>query len=290
MVDVALALLIALALVVLTIGILLGDVRAALIALVTIPLSLAAGGIVLLVAGATVNAIVVAGLVLAIGVLVDDAVVAYSAVEARAREQTAADRKAGIAAIILEATVATRGPLTVATLVVACAIVPILLAGGLVGAFAPSMIVAFIASVLVSMVVALTVAPALCMLLRTDPERLGRGSDRARRIRASYSRMLSRVVDRTRPVVAVVAIASVAAIVLFGTTIVPEAAGSPLPAFRDPDVLVHFDAAPGTSAQEMDRIVGKVTQRASLGPWRRGRRRPRRTCRAVRPGRGCRFR
>ena len=259
MVDVALALLIALALVVLTIGILLGDVRAALIALVTIPLSLAAGGIVLLVAGATVNAIVVAGLVLAIGVLVDDAVVAYSAVEARAREQTAADRKAGIAAIILEATVATRGPLTVATLVVACAIVPILLAGGLVGAFAPSMIVAFIASVLVSMVVALTVAPALCMLLRTDPERLGRGSDRARRIRASYSRMLSRVVDRTRPVVAVVAIASVAAIVLFGTTIVPEAAGSPLPAFRDPDVLVHFDAAPGTSAQEMDRIVGKVT-------------------------------
>jgi len=56
-----------------------------------------------------------------------------------------------------------------------------------------------------------------------------------------------------------VAVASVAAIVLFGTTILPKAAGSPLPAFRDPDVLVHFDAAPGTSAQEMDRIVGKVT-------------------------------
>ncbi|MFL5646103.1 MAG: efflux RND transporter permease subunit, partial [Chloroflexota bacterium] len=101
MMDVALALLIALALVVITIGVMLGDVRAALIALVTIPLSLAAGGIVLLVAGATVNAVVVAGLVLAIGVLVDDAVVAYSAVEARAREQTASERKAGIAAIIL---------------------------------------------------------------------------------------------------------------------------------------------------------------------------------------------
>lgn len=259
MMDVALALLIALALVVLTIGVLLGDVRAALIALVTIPLSLAAGGIVLLVAGATINAVVVAGLVLAIGILVDDAVVAYSAIEARAREQTAEERKAGLAAIILDATVATRGPLTVATLVVACAIVPILLAGGIVGAFAPSMIVAFIASVLVSMLVALTVAPALCMLLRTDPERLGRGSDRARRFRASYSRLLSRVVDRTRPVVALVAVASVAAIVLFGTTILPKAAGSPLPAFRDPDVLVHFDAAPGTSAQEMDRIVGKVT-------------------------------
>jgi Cu/Ag efflux pump CusA len=259
MMDVTLALLIALALVVLTIGVLLGDVRAALIALVTIPLSLAVGGLVLLVAGATVNAVVVAGLVLAIGVLVDDAVVAYSAIEARAREQNAEDRKAGIAAIILDATVATRGPLTVATLVVACAIVPIVLAGGIVGAFAPSMIVAFIASVLVSMVVALTVAPALCMLLRTDPERLGRGSDRARRFRASYSRLLSRVIDRTRPVVAVVAVGSIAAIVLFGTTILPAAAGSPLPAFRDPDVLVHFDSAPGTSAQEMDRIVAKVT-------------------------------
>jgi Cu/Ag efflux pump CusA len=265
-VDVALALLVALALVVLTIGILLGDVRAALIALVTIPLSLAAGGVVLLIAGATVNAVVVAGLVLAIGVLVDDAVVAYSAVEARARAQTAADHKAGIAAIILDATVATRGPLTVATLVVACAIVPILLAGGIVGAFAPSMITAFIVSVLVSMVVALTVAPALCMLLRTDPERLGRGSDRARRVRASYTRLLSRVIDRTRPVVAVVAIASVAAVVLFGTTIIPGAAGSPLPAFRDPDVLVHFDTAPGTSAQEMDRIVAKVTHELRAVP------------------------
>jgi multidrug efflux pump subunit AcrB len=72
---------------VLTIGVLLGDVRAALIALVTIPLSLAAGGIVLLVAGATINAVVVAGLVLAIGILVDDAVVAYSAIEARARSR-----------------------------------------------------------------------------------------------------------------------------------------------------------------------------------------------------------
>ncbi len=265
-VDIALALLIALALVVLTIGVLLGDVRAALIALVTIPLSIAAGGIVLLVAGATINAIVVAGLVLAIGILVDDAVVAYSAIEARAREQNAEDRKAGIAPIILDATVATRGPLTVATLVVACAIVPILLAGGIVGAFAPSMIAAFIASVIVSMVVALTVAPALCVLLRADPERLGRGSDRARRFRAGYSRLLSRVIDRTRPVVAIVAIASFAAIVLFGTTILPKAAGSPLPAFRDPDILVHFDAAPGTSAQEMDRIVAKVTHELRAVP------------------------
>jgi Cu/Ag efflux pump CusA len=66
--------------------------------------------------------------------------------------------------------------------------------------------------------------------------------------------------------VAVVAIASVAAIVLFGTTILPAAAGSPLPAFRDPDVLVHFDAAPGTSAQEMDRIVAKVTHELRAVP------------------------
>jgi len=259
MTDIALALLVALALVVLTVGVLLGDRRAALIALVTIPLSLAAGGIVLLIAGATVNAIVVAGLVLAIGVLVDDAVVAYSALEARAREQTAAEHRAGIAAIILEATASTRGPLTIATLIVACAIVPILLAGGVIGAFAPPMIAAFIVSVLASMLVAVTVAPALCMLLQADPERLGRGSDRARRVRASYSRLLSRVIDRTRPVVAVVAIASIATIVLFGTAIIPAATGSPLPPFRDSDLLVHFDAAPGTSAPEMDRIVAKVT-------------------------------
>jgi Cu/Ag efflux pump CusA len=266
MTNVAIALLVALALIVLVIGLVLRHWRAALVALVTIPLSMAAGGVILILAGATINAIVVAGLVLAIGLLVDDAVVAFGAVEERARQRRPEDRDRTASAIILEATVEARGPLTVATLIVACAIVPLLLAGGVIGAFAPSMALAFGVAVLVSMLVALTVAPALCLLLRTDPGQMQMGSAFGRRLRQAYAGLLARILDRTRPAMLVLAVAAIGVVVLFGTSLVPQIARSPLPDFRDTGLLVHWDAAPGTSGQEMDRIVSKVSSELRAVP------------------------
>jgi Cu/Ag efflux pump CusA len=145
-------------------------------------------------------------------------------------------------------------------LIVGCALVPFLLAGGLVGAFAPSMALAFGVAALVSIVVALTVAPALCMVLRTNPGELQRGSALGRRLRLEYSNVLTRVLHRTRSAFIVVAAAGIVFVVVFGALVVPRVAESPLPAFRDPGLLVRWDAAQGTSGPEMDRIVSKVTQ------------------------------
>jgi Cu/Ag efflux pump CusA len=257
--NVALALLIALLLIVPIVGIVLHHWRAALIALVTIPLSLAAGAIVLLLAGATFNALVIAGLVLALGVLVDDAVIAFSAVEERARQRRTEDRDLTGLEILQEAVVEARTPLLYGTLIVGCALVPLLLTGGVDGAFAPSMALAFVAAVLVSTLVAITVAPALCLVLRTDPLALQRGSSFGRRLRTDYARVLGGFLDRTRSSMLVVAAAGIAVAVVLGTLLVPRVAESPLPAFRDPGLLVRWTAAPGTSGPEMDRIVAKVT-------------------------------
>jgi Cu/Ag efflux pump CusA len=257
--NVGLALLLALLLIVPIVGIVLHHWRAALIALVTIPLSLAAGALVLLLAGATFNALVIAGLVLALGVLVDDAVVAFSAVEERARQRRTEDRELTNTEILREAVVEARTPLLYGTLIVGCALVPLLLAGGLGGEFAPSMALAFVAAVLVSTLVSVTVAPALCLLVRTDPRAMQRGTAFGRRLRADYATILTRLLDRTRPAIVVVAAAGIVVAAVVGTMLVPRVAESPLPAFRDPGLLVKWTAAPGTSGPEMDRIVAKVT-------------------------------
>jgi Cu/Ag efflux pump CusA len=264
--NVAMALLIALVLVVAVIGLVMNHWRAALIALATIPLSLAIAGIVLLLAGATFNALVIAGLVLAIGVVVDDAVVAFSVVDEQSREMRPEDRQRSVADIILESTLEARGPALYATLVFGCALVPLLLAGGVAGEFAPSMAIAFAVAVLASTVVALTIAPALCLLTRADPRTPRRGSGLAARARLAYSGLLGRIIDRTRSAVVVVGAATIVAVVLFGATVVPQVAQSPLPAFRDPDLLIHWDAAAGTSEPEMDRIEARVTSELRAVP------------------------
>jgi Cu/Ag efflux pump CusA len=258
--NVALALVIALLLIVVVIGVVLNHWRAALISLVVIPLSLAAGGLILLLTGASFNALVLAGMVLAIGILVDDAVVAFSAIDERSRQLRAEDRDRSVASAILEATLEARGPMVYATLIVGCAIVPLLLAGGVAGAFWPAMAVAFAIAVLASMLVALTVTPALCLLIGTDTRATRRESALAQRIRLRYTQALTRFVGRTRTAVVLVGAAAIAAVVLFGAGVVPRVAQAPLPAFRDSELLIHWNAAVGTSRPEMDRIVGLVSK------------------------------
>jgi Cu/Ag efflux pump CusA len=258
--NLAMALLVGLLLIALVLGLILNRWRVVLISLVTIPLSLAAAGLLLLLLGASFNALVVAGLVLAVVVLVDDAVVAFDAVDQRVRQRGPEEGGRSAASIILESTLEARGPTVYATLIVGCALLPILLAGGVAGAFMPATAVAFALAVLASMVVSLTLTPALCLLLRTDTRTSGRESGIVRRLRLGYADLLERVIDGARVAVIVVAVAAIGAVALLGAAVVPQVAQSPLPEFRDSDLLIHWDAVPGTSGPEVSRIVGLASQ------------------------------
>jgi Cu/Ag efflux pump CusA len=257
--NVALAAILALVVVVLVLAA-LGRWRAALISLVTVPLSLAVAAMILVALGASFNALVVAGLVLAVGVCIDDAVVGFDIVDRRARERRPDDLERSPLDLILGATLEARGPALHATLITGLAIIPALVAGGVVGAFLPAFAIAFGVAIVASMVVALTVTPALCYLVRAGAMATGREPAFMSNLRAGYSALLARVIDRTRPAVIGLAGASILAAVIVGMHVVPGVAKSPLPTFRDPNLLVRWEGAPGTSAPEMSRVAGVVSE------------------------------
>ena len=159
------ALLIGFGLLVLVLGAWLLTWRAVLISIVAIALSLVVTGLVLYLRGVTINAMVLAGLVIALAVVIDDAVVDIENIMRRLRQHRSQGSDRSTAAIIFEACVETRSPLVYATLILVLAVTPLFLLGGPLGAFLNPLAVSYVLALLVSTVVAMTVTPALAMVL-----------------------------------------------------------------------------------------------------------------------------
>ena len=159
------ALIIGIALVVLIIAAFLFEFRTAFISLIAIPLSLIAAVLVLDLQGATVNVMVLAGLVVAIGVVVDDAIIDVENIVRRLRQARAVGSDRSTFRIVLDASVEVRSAITYATVINVVAIVPVLFLESLSGAFFRPLVLTYGLAVLVSMLVALTVTPALCLIL-----------------------------------------------------------------------------------------------------------------------------
>ena len=163
--NLSLALLLGCLFVVLVLGLFLFEWRSALISLVAIPLSLLAAGLVLYMRGATINTMILAGFVIAVGVVVDDAIIDIENIVRRLRLGRRAGSTQSTGSIILEASLEVRSAIIYATLINVVALVPVLLMGGLSGAFFQPLAVSYGLAVLASMLVALTVTPALALLL-----------------------------------------------------------------------------------------------------------------------------
>ena len=195
--NVAKALLIGLALLVLLLLALLFEWRTALIAAVTALLSLALAVIVLHLGGATINAMVVAGLVLAVVVVVGDSIVDTENIRRRLR-QHAEVGNGSAATTVLEASMEVRSPLAFGTIIVLLALAPVFVLKGEAGAFAPPIALAYAAAVLGSMVVALAVTPALSLLLLAKAPLASRESPVVQRLRRGHDRFLPRFVESPR--------------------------------------------------------------------------------------------
>jgi Cu/Ag efflux pump CusA len=232
--------------------------RAALIGVVTIPLSLAAAAFPLLLLGATVNAIVVAGLVLAIGVVVDDAIVSIDEILRRGRHPHESDAGKPAVAIVLEAAIEKRGAIVYATLIVLLAITPLFFLTHMAGAFLPSLLIAYGLAIVSSLVVAVTVTPALAVVLLSGTPRAHHQTAFSRRVHNEYALLLSRMLRRTRPIFAVVAVVTIGVFALVGATSLPGAGESFIPPFKERDLLIRWDGAPGTSNVEMNRIAARA--------------------------------
>src|SRR5262249_46981071 len=248
------ALLIGCALVALVLLLFLFEWRTAVISLIAIPLSLVAALLVLDLRGATINTMVLAGFVIAVGVVVDDAIIDVENIVRRLRLHRQAGGK-NTFGVILSASLEVRSAIIYATLIDVAAIVPVLFMQGLSGSFFRPLAISYGLAVLASMAVALSVTPALALLLLSGRAAERRESPLVRSLKAGYQRVLLRTVRRPLPV-----FAAVAAMILAGLAVWPSLGQAFLPAFKERDFLMHWVTAPGTSHPEMFRITAKAAE------------------------------
>src|SRR6185295_1321795 len=149
------------------------------------------------------------------------------------------------ASIILEASLEVRSPIVYATLIIVAAAVPIFLLPGLTGSFFRPLAVSYTLAIIASMAVALTVTPALALILlrRAPVER--RESPLVKWLQRIYTAALSHIVERPRRVYAASGV-----LVVIALLVVPQLGQSLFPSFKERDFLIHFIATPGTSPQE----------------------------------------
>ena len=247
------ALLIGCALVIVVLLIFLADWRTALISSIAIPLSLLAAGLLLHYRGGTLDTMVLAGLVIALGEVVDDAIIDVENIVRRLRLNRAAGSPRSALSVVFEASIEVRSAVLYGSLIVVLVFIPVFMLTGLTGAFFRPLALAYILAILASLAVALTITPAMALLLL--PRHLGTGEPRlVSGLKARYRRVLPALVDRPRS-----ALGTLAVLLALTAAAVPFLGEEFLPNFREYDFLMHWVEKPGTSLQAMRRI----TERAS---------------------------
>ncbi len=248
------AMLIGCVLVAVILGLFLFNFRTALISITAIPLSLLAAAVVLKAWGGTINTMVLAGLVIAVGEVVDDAIIDVENIERRLRQNRASERPRPPFLVVLQASLEVRSAVVFASLIVVLVFVPVFFLDGLAGSFFRPLAVAYVLAILASLLVALTVTPALSMMLLPGA-RTHRDSPLAEALRERYRRVLPRIVVRPRLAAGVLG----GAFVLAGA-VVPFLGEEFLPSFKETDFLMHFVEKPGTSIDAMTRITAEASK------------------------------
>ncbi len=241
-------------LVVLVLWLFLMEWRVAIISLIAVPMALVSAGMILYVRGATINVMVLAGLIIALGDVVDDAIIDVENIVRRLRQNRLEGTGVSTYRIVFEASVEVRSAIVYATLIEVVALIPVFFLDGLSGAFFRPLAESYALALLASMAVALTITPALCLILLRNAPLRHRQSPLVPLLHRGYTRLTTRVVRSPRPVYA-----SFAGLVLIGGLAYPSLGQELLPEFKERDFLMHWLTRPGTSQAEMHRITEEVS-------------------------------
>ena len=245
--------------VVLILFLFLWSFRTTAISILAIPLSLAVAILAMKLLGITINTMTLGGMAIAIGALVDDAIIDVENVFRRLKENhhfPEAERRPALR-VIYEASREIRASIVNATLIIIVVFLPLFVLGGVEGRLLRPLGFAYVVSILASLLVAVTVTPVLCAYLlpnarAVQEEREGR---LVQWLKARYSRTLERVLARPRAVLAG------AGLVLLGTLgTLPLLGSSFLPEFNEGALTVSVVTVPGTSLAESDAIGRRVEQ------------------------------
>jgi Cu/Ag efflux pump CusA len=234
----------------------LRDARAAAISLLAIPLSLLAAISALSHLGLSLDTMSLGGLAIAIGEVVDDAIVDVENVQRRLRENEALGRPRGAFAVVLTASLEVRSSVVFATASLALVFVPLLALGGLAGKFFAPLATSYLVAIGASLFVALTVTPALALIAFGRRPLAPEPPGPQRRLRKAYGHLLERLGERPRRIAV-----PVAAAVLVALVALPFIGGELLPEFREDHLVLQVSMAPGTGLDEMRRVGASLAKR-----------------------------
>ncbi|HQT90990.1 MAG TPA: efflux RND transporter permease subunit, partial [Candidatus Kryptobacter bacterium] len=256
--DITSSLLVGGVLVVIILLLFLFNLRTAAISLTAIPLSLLTAVTVLTYFGAGLNTMSIGGLAIAIGEVVDDAVIDVENILRRLRENRALSNPRPAYRVILDASLEVRSAVVYATFAVALVFIPVLTMGGVAGRLFSPLGYAYILSILASLLVALTVTPALCLFLLGKTALPKSDPPFAAWLKNIYGSFLLKVENHSKAV-----IIGAAALTLGGILVIPFLRSSFLPDFKEGHFIAHVSFVPGTSMEESER-VGKNISKALL--------------------------
>jgi len=231
--------------------------RTTAITLVAIPLSLLITAIVFHLAGITINTMTLGGLAIAIGELVDDAIVDVENVFRRLRENRLAGSPKGNLRVIYEASSEVRNSIVLSTIIVVLVFIPLFALGGIEGRLFVPLGVAYIISILASLVVSLTITPILCSYLLPNSKAVHHGDDGplVKRLKVLATRILDWTLPRPKVVLwgAVILLAgSLSLLPLMGRNFLPE--------FNEGTATIGVAAAPGISLAASDKLGMKIEE------------------------------
>lgn len=228
--------------------------RTTIISLLAIPLSLLVAIITLRYMGITINTMTLGGMAIAIGSLVDDAIIDVENVYKRLREniQLPVDERKSILTVVYDASVEIRASILNATLIIIVAFAPLFFLDGMEGRMLKPLGIAYIVSLFASLLVAVTLTPVLCSMLLTGEKQLlkhEKGSWLERKLRISYQNSLTHIFNHKRIVLGATATLVVLAIGLYMSF-----GRSFLPPFNEGTLTINVSTVPGISLEESEKL------------------------------------
>lgn len=249
------ALLIGAVLVVCVLFLFLLNVRTAIISAIAIPLSLLLAVIALNALGVTLNTMTLGGLAIALGEVVDDAIIDVENILRRLRENQGLSKPEPALRVVLHASMEVRSSVVFATFIVILIFLPVLFMSGVAGKLFAPLGIAYILAVLASLSVALTLTPAMALALLTRNPIAAQEPRFLASLKRYYSTLLIRVEKRARTIMVFVAVLCITAL-----GFLPFLSGNFIPKLREGHYILHVGLAPGTSLVESMRIGTRISQ------------------------------
>jgi len=229
--------------------------RTALISATAIPVSLVGAVILLKFMEIPMNTMVLAGLVIALGAVVDDGIICVENVVRRLRENKKSDAPRSTFRVILAAVFEVRNAVIYASLIVMLVFLPVFFLEGLAGAFFKPLAQAYILAIFVSMFIAITLTPALCIILLPGHVDRQEEAPFVTFLKGLYRPILPVIMRKPKSV-----IACMIASLIVPCSLVPMMGEEFMPAFKETDFLMHFVGKPGTSLEAMQRISQRAAE------------------------------